>query len=36
MQTILECKNLCKDFGKKKILKNVSLKIEEGDILGFN
>ena len=35
MQTILECKNLCKDFGKKKILKNVSLKIEEGDILGF-
>ena len=35
MQTILECKNLCKDFGKKKILKDVSLKIEEGDILGF-
>lgn len=35
MQTILECKDLCKDFGKKKILKNVSLKIEEGDILGF-
>lgn len=35
MQTILECKNLCKDLGKKKILKDVSLKIEEGDILGF-
>ncbi|MFQ8661843.1 MAG: ABC transporter ATP-binding protein [Clostridia bacterium] len=35
MQTILECKDLCKNFGKKKILKNVSLKIEEGDILGF-
>ncbi len=35
MQTILECKNLCKVFGKKKILKDVSLKIEEGDILGF-
>ena len=35
MHTILECKNLCKVFGKKKILKNVSLKIEEGDILGF-
>lgn len=35
MKTILECKNLCKVFGKKKILKNVSLKLEEGDILGF-
>ena len=35
MNTILECENLSKTFGKKKILKNVSFKIEKGDILGF-
>ena len=35
METILKCENLCKTFGKKQILKNVSLQIEEGDILGF-
>lgn len=32
---ILECKNLKKNIGKKEILKNVSLEIYEGDILGF-
>lgn len=32
---VLECKNLCKKIGKKQILKNVSLEINEGDILGF-
>lgn len=32
---ILECKNLKKNIGKKEILKNVSLEICEGDILGF-
>jgi len=32
---VLECKNLHKDFGKKEILKDVSLKVFEGDILGF-
>lgn len=32
---ILEIKNLNKSFGKKKILKNVSFNVNEGDILGF-
>lgn len=32
---ILEIKNLNKNFGKKKILKNVSFNVNEGDILGF-
>ena len=35
MQKILECQNLCKRFGKKQILKNVSFEINEGDILAF-
>lgn len=35
MQKILECQNLCKSFGKKQILKNVSFEIDEGDILAF-
>ncbi len=35
MENILECKNLCKSFGKKQILKNVSFTIGEGDILAF-
>ncbi len=32
---ILECKNLKKSFGRKKVIKDVSFSIEEGDILGF-
>ena len=32
---ILKCDKLCKSFGKKQILKDVSLEINEGDILGF-
>lgn len=32
---ILKIKNLNKSFGKKKILKNVSFNVNEGDILGF-
>ena len=32
---VLECKNLCKTIRKKQILKNVSLELNEGDILGF-
>ena len=32
---ILKCEKLNKQFGKKKILKNVSFEINEGDILGF-
>ena len=35
METILKCENLCKTFGKRNILKNVSLEIQQGDILGF-
>ena len=35
MKTILKCENLNKKFGKKQILKNVSLEVNEGDILGF-
>ena len=33
--TILKCENLHKNFRKKEILKGVSLKVQEGDILGF-
>lgn len=33
--SILECQNLKKSFGKKEIIKGVSFKIDEGDILGF-
>jgi len=33
--TLLECKNVCKSFEDKKILKNVNLKIEEGRIVGL-
>ena len=32
---ILRCENLKKNFRKKEILKGVSLKLTEGDILGF-
>ena len=35
MDTILKCEKLCKTFGKKEILKNVSLEVKQGDILGF-
>lgn len=35
MAKVLECKNLNKNIGKKDILKNVSLEVQEGDILGF-
>lgn len=32
---ILECDNLCKNYGNKKILKNISIHLNPGDILGF-
>jgi len=32
---ILKCEDLHKRFGKKEILKGISMAIEEGDILGF-
>ena len=35
MENILECRSLCKNFGKKQTLKDVSFEIKEGDILGF-
>lgn len=35
MTKLLECQNLCKSFGKKQILKDVSFTIEDGDILAF-
>ena len=34
-ESVLKCENLCKKFGKKQILKNVSLELKQGDILGF-
>ena len=35
MEKLLECFNLCKKFGKREVLKNVSFDIHEGDILAF-
>jgi ABC-2 type transport system ATP-binding protein len=32
---LLECKNLCKSFGKTEILKNVNLQIPQGRIVGL-
>lgn len=34
-EVVLECKNLYKKIGRKEIIKDVSLSLEEGDILGF-
>lgn len=35
MVKVLEVKNLNKYFGKKRVLKNVSFSVDEGEILGF-
>ena len=35
MSNVLKCENLCKNFGKRQILHDVSLEINQGDILGF-
>lgn len=32
---ILKCSNLNKSYGKKKVLQNINISLEEGDILGF-
>ena len=32
---LLECKNLCKEFDHKEILKNINLKIPKGKIIGL-
>ena len=34
-EPILKCESLCKVFGKKQILKDVSFELYQGDILGF-
>lgn len=34
-ETILKCNNICKNIGKKEILKDISFSIEKGDIFGF-
>ncbi len=34
-ELVLKCQNLHKKFGKKEILKGVSLDLNRGDILGF-
>ena len=34
-ELILKCQDLHKKFGKKEILKGVSLELRKGDILGF-
>ena len=33
--SVLEVKNICKSFGKKQVLNNVSFSVDEGEILGF-
>ena len=35
MKPILTAKNICKSFGNKKDLKNISLKVNEGEIVGI-
>jgi ABC-2 type transport system ATP-binding protein len=35
MKPFLSLKNICKQFGKKKVLKNLSLDLYEGEILGL-
>ena len=32
---LLKCNNLCKDYGKKKVLKNINLTIPRGKIIGL-
>ena len=32
---LLECKNLCKNYDDKKVLKDINLKIQKGKIIGL-
>ncbi len=32
---LLECKNLCKEFEQKQVLKDINLKISKGKIIGL-
>lgn len=34
-EVILKCDNVCKSFGKKQILKNITFEVNNGDIFGF-
>ena len=34
-KTVLKCNKICKNFGKKRILTDVSFEVDSGDILGF-
>ena len=35
MGSILEIKNVSKSFGKNKVVDNITLNIEEGEVFGF-
>ena len=35
MESILKVEKLCKSFGKKQVLKDVSFEVDKGEILGF-
>ena len=35
MMTFIDIKNLCKSYGNKKAVDNVSLVIEEGEVFGL-
>lgn len=35
MKSVIECENICKKYGKKYVLDNLSLKVEYGDIYGL-
>jgi len=35
MQGLLECKSLCKDYGKKTALDNININLEKGKIIGL-
>lgn len=35
MKTILKCENVCKSFGKKKVIDNVSFEVNKKDITAF-
>jgi ABC-type multidrug transport system ATPase subunit len=34
-EILLETKNLCKSYGKRKIIEDINIKVERGDIYGF-
>jgi ABC-2 type transport system ATP-binding protein len=35
METVLKINNLCKDFGKKRIIDSLSLEVYSGEVFGF-